>query len=166
MVRIDINFSPEGLPSAKVSGHQLQPQDIQRIQQMAQASQHMASQPPTHIHRPQQAASPPATFLTSEMILQYLLGTNEHVETLIMCKPDGIDLVTMDYNLYEALGSIRPDDNIQLNKMTKLLEAVHVVSFKEKNARDKPILKEQRVEELRKLCVKANEHEKKQNNKQ
>jgi len=91
--------------------------------------------------------------LTSEMILQYLLGTDEKVETLILCKPENTELMTTDHNVYEALGSTTQQDNIQLNKMTKLFETVHIVSFKERNRKEKPILKEDRVEELRKSAI-------------
>lgn len=108
--------------------------------------------------------------LTSEMILKYLLGTDEKIETIILCCPENTELVTTDLNLYEAVGSIKAYDNVQLNKLTKLVEVTHVFSHKQQTGSDKPILKEERVEQLRKSALNSNaktttQSVKKQNNK-
>ena len=91
--------------------------------------------------------------LTSEIILKYLLGTDEKIETIILCKPENTELVTTDMSLYEALGSVKPYDNVQLNKLTKLIEVAHILSHKQQTGSDKPILKEERVEQLRKNAL-------------
>ncbi|MBS3138500.1 hypothetical protein J4207_02225 [Candidatus Woesearchaeota archaeon] len=91
--------------------------------------------------------------LTPDMILKYLLGTDEKIETTILCKPEKTELVTTDLALYEAMGSIKPYDNVQLNKLTKLLESVHIFSHKQQTGSEKPILKEERVEQLRKIAL-------------
>ena len=96
---------------------------------------------------------PKQTMLTPEMILKYLLGTDEKIETAILCKPENTELVTTDLVLYEAFGSTKPYDNVQLNKLTKLLENVHVFSHKQQTGSEKPILKEERVEQLRKVAL-------------
>ena len=91
--------------------------------------------------------------LTSETILKYLLGTDEKIETIILCKPENTELVTTDMNLYEALGSVKPYDNVQLNKLTKLIEVAHIISHKQQTGSNKLILKEERVEQLRKNAI-------------
>ena len=91
--------------------------------------------------------------LTPDMILKYLLGTDEKIETTILCKPEKTELVTTDLALYEAMGSIKPYDNVQLNKLTKLHESVHIFSHKQQTGSEKPILKEERVEQLRKIAL-------------
>ncbi|HLD33640.1 MAG TPA: hypothetical protein VJB66_02860 [Candidatus Nanoarchaeia archaeon] len=164
MVRIDINFTPGKQPEIRVN------QDANPAQPHAQQPGihvHPHGQPHAHVHpNPMQQAmhdykqlndtpQMPAKFVTSDALLGYLLGTNIDIETMILCKPNDLELITSDYNLYEAFGSLKPDDNIPLNKITKLFEAVHVTSFKEHSNQEKPILKEDRVEELRLVAQQA-----------
>lgn len=86
-------------------------------------------------------------------ILSYLIGNNEKIETLVICKPNNLELITTDQDLYEALGCIKPYDEFKLNKLTKLLEVTDVISQKYANRKQKTILKDERVEELRKLVL-------------
>ena len=89
--------------------------------------------------------------LKTEAILRYFLGSSEKIETLVMCKPDNIDLVCYDQSLYEAVGSLKPEEKEDaIRKLTKFLESVEVVSFKEKTKNNRIILKQERVDELRK----------------
>ena len=92
-------------------------------------------------------------FLSSEAILRYLLGNDDQIETLILCKPEDVELMTTDHNLYEALGSTKPHDNANMNKLTKLLEVVDIISYRQKTNADKPILKDERVEQLRNSSI-------------
>ena len=92
-------------------------------------------------------------FLASEQILRYLIGNDEALETLILCKPADVELATSDFSLYEALGSVKPHDSFALNKLTKLLEAVDVVSYRYAKRSSKPVLREERVEELRRQAL-------------
>ena len=92
-------------------------------------------------------------FLTAEAVLKYLLGTNERIETMIMCKSPDTDLTTTDYDLYEAFGSLRKYDDITKAKMVKLLEVVDINSYRKEKG-EKKILTHERVEELRKLAIK------------
>jgi len=101
----------------------------------------------------QQPAARNIKFLSSEAILRYLLGNEEQVETLILCKPEDVELITTDHNVYEALGSTKQCDNISINKLTKLLEVVDIISYRQKTKTDKPILKDERVEELRRSSL-------------
>jgi hypothetical protein len=89
-------------------------------------------------------------FLTSEAILRYLVTGNDELETLVLCKSSEIELLTSDFALYEALGSIKEKDGFKLNKLVKLFEVIKLV---EDNS-PKQVLKEERVEELRKLALK------------
>jgi hypothetical protein len=85
-------------------------------------------------------------YLTSEAILKYFMNKSEHIDTLIMCKGDEVNLTTTDFNLYEALGSIEDRDKFSINKLIKFMEAVHI------EAGAKRILTHERVEELKKLA--------------
>lgn len=96
-------------------------------------------------------------FLKAEAILKYFLG-NDKIETLVMCKPNNVELFTYDQSLYEAIGSLSQEEKHQLTKLVKLLENVNIVSFKEKLNQSRKILKQDRVDELRR-SVGGNENE-------
>lgn len=93
-------------------------------------------------------------FLTAEALLKYLLGTNERISTMILCKTPETDLTTTDYELYQAFGSIRKYDGLTHAKIVKLLENVDITSHRKENDGEKIILTHERVEELRKLALK------------
>lgn len=97
-------------------------------------------------------------FLKAEAILKYFLG-NEKIETMVMCKPNNVALFTYDQSLYEAIGSLKPEEKTQLTKLTKFLENVHIFSYKEKIKQPRQILKQERVDELRN-SIKGIEEEK------
>lgn len=88
-------------------------------------------------------------FVNSELILRYLLADDDKLDTLIMCKSAEIQLITTDFNLHEAIGSIKAEDNFRLNKLTKFFETVKVISYENVNQKPKPILTDGRVKELR-----------------
>ncbi|MBW3015485.1 hypothetical protein KY330_03625 [Candidatus Woesearchaeota archaeon] len=91
--------------------------------------------------------------LKAEAILRYFLGTSDKIETLVMCKPNDIDLVCYDQSLYEAIGSLKPEEKEELQKkLTKFLESVEIISFKNNLKKTRQILKQERVIELRKLA--------------
>lgn len=92
--------------------------------------------------------------LKAEAILKYLIGDDDKIDTLITCKTSDVDLVTTDLDIYEALGSIKEYDNFNFNKLKKLFEVTDIVSYKSLRKQEKPILKDERVEELRKLALK------------
>ena len=93
-------------------------------------------------------------FLGSEAILKFFLGTSDEIDTLIKCRGSEVELATFDYNLYEALGSLKPDDEFKLNKLINLLEVVDIVSYKLNRHMEKPILKDERVDEIRAIALK------------
>lgn len=90
--------------------------------------------------------------LDSETILRYLIGKDDKIDTLIMCKGNEIDLAAMDFNVYEALASVKPYDDFKLNKLAKFFEVVDVLSYRARKG-EKPIIKDDRVEELRKKAL-------------
>ena len=94
-------------------------------------------------------------FLKAEAILKYFSG-NENIETLIMCKPNNVVLFTYDQSLYEAIGSLNQEEKQQITKLTKFLENVHILSYKEKLKQPRKILKQDRVDELRLKLVEEN----------
>ncbi len=100
--------------------------------------------------------------LKGENILRYLVTEDEELNRLIIFKPGHIELITDDLSLYEALGSLQECDNFPKNKLTKLLEVVHVSSFQERTKKEKPILTEERVEELRKMALQEKSRNKSQ----
>ena len=87
------------------------------------------------------------------VFLRHLLGLLRPDSGHIIFKPHHIELITDDLSLYEALGSLQEYDNFPRNKLTKLLEVVHVSSFRERTKKEKPILTEERVEVLRKIAL-------------
>ncbi|MBD3164305.1 hypothetical protein GF323_03830 [Candidatus Woesearchaeota archaeon] len=88
-------------------------------------------------------------FLNSETILKYMIKDDEKLDTLIMCHSSEVELITTDFNLHEAIGSVRNGDNFRLNKLAKFFETVKVVSYENVKQKPKPVLKEERAEELR-----------------
>ena len=88
-------------------------------------------------------------YLRAEAILKYLMG-QEELHTLITTKNTEVDLVTTDQSLYEALGSVKNRDEIDINLLVKLLEVTTINSFKDMMKKDRSILTPERVEELRK----------------
>lgn len=94
-------------------------------------------------------------YLSAETILKYLITNDDKIETLIICKPNDIELLTSDQSLYEALGCINPHDDFKLAKLTKLFEVVDVISYKDAFKKEREILKDARVEELRNKALKS-----------
>lgn len=93
-------------------------------------------------------------YLTSEAILRYLIGEDDKIDTLIMCESSEVEILTSDFEIYEALGSIKPYDSFKLNKLTKLFETVKIISYEDNTRKPKNILTDKRVEELRERALK------------
>jgi len=87
--------------------------------------------------------------LLPSAILKYLISNDEEIDTLIMCKSSEVKIKTSDKAIYEAMGSIKPYDDFKLNKLVKLFEVVSI-----EHAKDKPVLTDDRVEELRSAALK------------
>jgi len=94
------------------------------------------------------------TYLKAEIIYKYIMG-DEELDTLIMCKPEKVELVTTDQSLYEALGSIDDKSKINYNKLVKFLESVEIISFSQALKKERKILREKRVEEIKQKAKNA-----------
>ena len=88
--------------------------------------------------------------LRASGILKYLLGTDDKIDTLIKCKPENVTVTCYDQSLYEALGSLKDNDEFNFRKLVKFLESVDIISFRKNVNPTKPLLTEERVEKLRK----------------
>ena len=88
--------------------------------------------------------------LNSEKILRYLIGSDDKLETTIICKPNALRVITTEQAIYEALGSIKEYDQFKLNKLVKLLEVVELRSA----GKYKKVLKEEDVERIRGYALK------------
>ena len=91
--------------------------------------------------------------LDSAAILKYLMGNDEKIETMIMCKNPNISLATTDNEVYNALGSLRPYESFKINRLTKFFENVEVKSFKEITGNEKPILTFEKADALRQSAL-------------
>ncbi|MGM5488746.1 MAG: hypothetical protein ACQESG_07385 [Nanobdellota archaeon] len=89
-------------------------------------------------------------YLTAEAIYKYLMSLDESIETLIMCKSGTIKLLTTDQSLYEAMGAIEDRQAIDYNKVVKLLEVTEIRPFRVAMKKERPILTEDRVNEIKK----------------
>ena len=54
--------------------------------------------------------------LDSAAILKYLVGNDEKIETMVMCKDPDVNLATTDNEVYNALGSLRPYESFKINR--------------------------------------------------
>jgi hypothetical protein len=88
-------------------------------------------------------------FISSAKLLRYLIGTDDELETFIICNPNKYRFVTTDQEIYHALGSVKDYDNFKLNKLAKFFEAVSI-----KTVARKQLLTEEIVETLRMNALK------------
>lgn len=96
--------------------------------------------------------------LTAVDILRYLMGTDERLDTQITCGISDEQLVTTDFELYQAVGSIKDYDNFTRNKLVKFLENVDVAT-RRLNQGNKTILTHEMVETLRTKALKGGSNE-------
>ncbi len=92
-------------------------------------------------------------FIKAETILRYLITDDDATDTMITCKSNDVELITYDYDVYRALASVKEEDKFNFNKLKKLFGVVEVISYTLNKKEQKPILKEEDVEELRKLAL-------------
>ncbi len=92
--------------------------------------------------------------LDSVSILKYFLGADDRLETLIMCKVDDTEITTTDFELYQALGSLKSYDSVQHARLVKFLENVDVLSYRLQTGNRKRVLTHEEVERLRHAALK------------
>ncbi len=98
-------------------------------------------------------------YLKPETILRFFMGVDDEIDTLIKCKGSEIELVTYDHDLYEALGSLKEYDSLDVRKLIKFFEVVDIISYRKNTGKEKPILTHERVDQLRKLALSKEEKE-------
>jgi hypothetical protein len=86
--------------------------------------------------------------LNAATILRYLIGDDDALETAIICKQPGVEFITTDQDIYDALACIRQYDTLKLPKLVKLLEVTKVSP-----AVGRKILTEERLDSLRKEAL-------------
>jgi hypothetical protein len=93
--------------------------------------------------------------LDAVSILKYFLAKDEQLETLIMCGTGETGMSTTDFELYQALGSLKSYDAIHHAKLVKFLENVEVVSYTLQTGNRRAILTHEQVARLRELALKS-----------
>ncbi|MEK6967353.1 MAG: hypothetical protein AABX51_01850 [Nanoarchaeota archaeon] len=88
-------------------------------------------------------------YLTPENLLRYLAEKDDNLDTLITCKGTEVSLATYDQDIYEAIGSMRPEDELKTHRLLKLLEVVDILPFRRASGKNKRILTNERIDELR-----------------
>ncbi|GEM_PF-2519601 len=86
--------------------------------------------------------------LNSVNLLKYFLGVDEHIDDLVICKSSIYEIETTDREIYEALASLEPYDNFQINKLVKLMENVRIIPTNKRR-----VLTFERKEEIRKKAL-------------
>ena len=89
-------------------------------------------------------------YLDAGKVLQYLLGVDDALDTLITCNPQRLRLTTTDQEVYHALGSIRDTDNFRLNRLTKFFESVSIRTVARKQVLTDALVAKIRLEALKK----------------
>ena len=89
-------------------------------------------------------------FIEAGTILRYLIGTDEKLDTLIICNPYKQRFVTTDQEVYHALGSVKEYDDFRLKKLSKLFETVTI-----KPVAKKQLLTDEIVDKLRAEALKS-----------
>ncbi|MFC1741567.1 hypothetical protein ACFL3V_03455 [Nanoarchaeota archaeon] len=89
-------------------------------------------------------------FIDAPKILRYLIGSDEKLETHIICNPHKHCFVTTDQEVYHALGAVKEYDNFRLNKLAKFFEAVSIRTVAKKQLLTEEIVDTLRHDALRK----------------
>lgn len=88
-------------------------------------------------------------FIEADTILRYLIGSDDQLDTLLICNPKRQRFITTDQEVYHALGSVKSYDNFTLNKLSKLFETVSIRPVERKHLLTDEIVEKLRVEALR-----------------
>ena len=88
-------------------------------------------------------------FIPAEVVLSYLMNSDDKVDTMITCQDGSLEFFTTDQDLYEALGSIPAGKHFNERRLVKFLEGVTVMPYKDAVKKNRTILTDARVYELR-----------------
>jgi hypothetical protein len=89
-------------------------------------------------------------FIDAGKILRFLIGSDDKLETLIICNPQKHYFVTTDQEVYHALASVKDYDTFQLNRLAKFFEVVSI-----RTVAKKQLLTEEMVDKLRASALKG-----------
>ncbi len=106
----------------------------------------------------QTTANKQQLYLGTEQILRYLLNTDEKIDTLITCKGTEMQITTYDSDVYQALGSLTPEEKQEsFPRTVKLLEVADIIPFRITSGTEKRILTSERIAQLRAIATKKGE---------
>ena len=88
-------------------------------------------------------------FLDASKLLRYLIGSDDKLDTVIICNPYKQRFVTTDQEVYHALASIQEYDDFKMNKLAKFFEVVSI-----RTVAKKQVLTEELVQKLRAEALK------------
>lgn len=88
-------------------------------------------------------------FIEAGMILRYLIGSDEKLDTIIICNPHRQRFVTTDQEVYHALGSVKEYDDFTLKKLSKLFETVTIRPVARKQLLTEELMEKLRAEALK-----------------
>ena len=89
-------------------------------------------------------------FLEAGRILRYLIGSDDKLDTLIICNPYKQRFVTTDQEVCHALGSVKEYDSFRLKKLAKFFETVSIRAVARKQVLTDEVVEKLRSEALRK----------------
>lgn len=93
--------------------------------------------------------------LDAVAILKYFLGTDNRIETLVLCRTEGTEITATDFELYQALGSLTSYGLAQHAKLVKFLENVDVLPYRLQTGNRKKILTHETVDALRQSALRT-----------
>ncbi len=94
-----------------------------------------------------------SVYLSPENLVRYLTGLDDEIDTLISCKGTQVSLATYDLDLYEAVGTLEPTNELKTHRLLKILEVVDILPFRKAANKDKPVLTHERVAQLRQKAL-------------
>ena len=94
-------------------------------------------------------------FLDAARILKFLIDEDRQLEKIIILQSSKYVIITDDNELYKAVTSIAKYDSFSMTRLKKLLEVVTVNSYYEKFGKQKPVIKQEDIEEIRKKALKG-----------
>jgi len=90
-----------------------------------------------------------SVYMSARDIYLFLTDKSEELDTLVMCYSSETEVFTTDQSLYEALGSIKSKNNLNYRKLIKLLEVTSIRPFEDFVQKERKILTDERINEIR-----------------
>jgi hypothetical protein len=90
-------------------------------------------------------------YLSARDIYLFLTDRSDELDTLVLCFSSETELLTTDQSLYEALGSIKDKKKLNYRKLVKLLEVCTIRPFEDIVQKERKILTDKRIKEIREI---------------